>query len=225
MAVAWALGLQRGNAGDAFAQAFQQGQQTNQQNTARAAMAALVTDPNNQRALQALASVDPQAAQQFQQQRHQQTMDALAQHRDNIIKGAEIFRQINPKDQASYSQALQLAQQAGIDISEVPQQYDPQYVAGVTQIANTFAPPHNPQLVPFQPGGGVAAYDPQTQGVRLLVTPNDGSHAVGAPAGNIPQVHDQSSYDAVPPGSQYMGPDGHIRVKGGQTGSAPSGGF
>jgi hypothetical protein len=36
---------------------------------------------------------------------------------------------------------------------------------------------------------------------------------------SIPQVMDQKSYDAVPVGSQYLTPDGHIRVKGGATAS------
>jgi hypothetical protein len=188
MAVNWALGLQQGNAGDAFSQAFQQGQQTNRQNTARSAMAALVADPNNQRALQALAQADPQAAQQFQQQHAQQAMAALEHHRDNIIKGAQIIRQVNPKDQASYTQALQLAQQAGIDLSEVPQQFDPQYVAGVSKLADTFAPQtgQQPHFIPFQQGGGVVKVNPDGTS-SMVVLPNDGSQQAGAPAGATPQ--------------------------------------
>jgi hypothetical protein len=224
VAVNWALGLQQGNAGDAFAQSFQQGQVNNRQSMARSAMAALVANPTNQRALQALASVDPQAAQQFQAQHQQQTQALLEQHRDNIVKGAQLIRQMQPKDDASWQQVLNMAHQAGIDTSEVPPHFDPQYVQGVVQLADTFAPQPNGQVVPFVPGGGVARMNPTTHQLETLVMPNEGGHQTGAPAGNIPQVSDQSSYDAVPSGSQYMAPDGHIRVKGGQSPQG-SGGF
>jgi hypothetical protein len=222
MPVNWGLGLQQGpNAGEAFANSFQQGQEQNRQNTARNAMAALVQDPNNQRALQALAQVDPQSAQQFQQQKLEMARQQMGQHYDSVLKGAQLIRQMKPHDDASWQQVLQTAHQAGIDISEVPQHFDPQYVQSVTGLADAFAPQaqHNPQLVPFAPGGGVAAFDPSTGGVKMLVQPNDGGHAAGAPAADMPQVHDQASYDAVPPGGQYITPDGHVRVKGGQAGA------
>lgn len=225
MPVNWAIGLQQGNAGDAFAGAFKQGMADNRQNMARSAMAALVANPKNVRALQALASVDPQAAQQFQQQQQQAALAGLDQHRDNIVKGAQLIRQMQPKDDASWQQVLQVAHQAGIDTSEVPPHFDPQYVQGVVQLADTFAPQPNGQLVPFTDGGGVARMNPQTHQLETLVMPNPGGHPAGAPAGNIPQVHDQASYDAVPPGGQYLGPDGHIRQKGGQAGSGAPGGF
>jgi hypothetical protein len=225
MAVNWALGLQQGNPGDALNQAFQQGQQNNRANTARSAMAALVADPNNTRALQALASVDPASAQQFQQQRIEQAKEQLAQHQDSILKGAEIIRQFNPKDQQGYSAALAAAQQAGIDVSQVPQQYDPNYVDGVVKLADALKPQtsDNMKFITPQPGGGAYGYDPRTGAVKTIIQPNDGSQPSGAPA--VPQVHDQSSYDAIPPGAQYMTPDGHVRVKGGQAGQSSPGGF
>lgn len=138
--VNWALGLQQSNPGQAFAQAFQQGMQDNRQNTARNAMAALVQDPTNQRALAALAKADPQVAMQFQHQQAQQTMTGLDQHRENIVKGAQIIRQINPKDDASWRQALSIAHQAGIDLTGVPTNYDPQYANGLVSLADAFAP-------------------------------------------------------------------------------------
>jgi hypothetical protein len=103
MPVNWGLGLQQGpNAGEAFANSFQQGQEQNRQNTARNAMAALVQDPNNQRALQALAQVDPQSAQQFQQQKLEMARQQMGQHYDNVLKGAQLIRQMQPKDDASW---------------------------------------------------------------------------------------------------------------------------
>jgi hypothetical protein len=51
---------------------------------------------------------------------------------------------------------------------------------------------------------------------------NPATVAVGG--GNQPTVTDQKSYDAVPPGGHYLDPNGHMRVKGGQS-AAPAGGF
>lgn len=140
MAVNWALGLMQSNPGATAVQAFQQGMEQNRANTARNAMGALAQDPNNAKALAALAKADPQAAMQFQQQRAEAAKAQLAQHQDSILKGAEIIRQFQPKDQASYTQALMAAQQAGIDISQVPQQFDPAYVDGVVKIADALHP-------------------------------------------------------------------------------------
>jgi hypothetical protein len=117
---------------------------------------------------------------------------------------------------------------AGIDISQVPQQYDPQYVDGVVKLADTFAPQaqHPGQLVPFTPGGGVARINPATGQLETLIVPNSGGQQAGAPVGgNMPHVSDEASYNAVPPGAQYIGPDGHVRVKQGGAGGNVSGGF
>lgn len=43
--------------------------------------------------------------------------------------------------------------------------------------------------------------------------------------GSAPHITDQATYDALPAGSPYIGPDGHIRVKGGQSGATPAAGF
>lgn len=184
--VNWALGLQQGpGPGDRFMQAFQQGQQTHRQDAERQAMAALVANPNDSGALQALARANPQAAMQYQSQAQHQQQAGIEQHRENIIKGAQIFRQFQVKDEASYQAALRAAQQVGIDVREVPPTYNPQYVEGVVKLADTFAPqsPHNGQLVSYQQGGGVARINPQTGQLENLVIPNEGGHPAGSPVG------------------------------------------
>jgi hypothetical protein len=242
MSVDWGLGLQQGNAGDAFSNAFQKGLQTNRENTARNAMATLVQNPNDPKALSELAKVDPQTAMEFRKQQIEQVKAQLGQHHDNIIQGAQILRQFNPKDQASYTAALQAAQAAGIDISQVPQQYNEQYVQGVIHIADALKPEAG-----AQDPGIIREFDIATQrhlvpegtsfqqyaqmrnpGMTAPVTIPYGATVTApgqAASGNVPQVHDQASYDAIPPGSQYMTPDGHMRVKGGSTAPAPSSGF
>jgi hypothetical protein len=189
MAVNWALGLQQGpNAGEAFAQAFQQGQQTQRQNVARNALAVLAQDPNNQQALGALAKADPETAMQWRAQQAQLVKEQLAQHQDNILKGAEIIRQFAPKDQASYSQALAAAQAAGIDISQVPQQFNQSYVDGVLKLADALKPQAESDIVnvPYQAGGGVLQVNKKTGEIRPLVVPNPGTQQAGAPVAGQP---------------------------------------
>jgi hypothetical protein len=223
--VNWNLGLQNGNAGDAFAQAFQQGQQLKQQNMAKAAMAALVADPNNVKALQALASVDPQAAQQFQAQKAQMWLQQNAHHQENILKGAEIIRQLQPKDDASWQQAKAVAAQAGVDVSEVPDHFDPNYVQGIVAIADAWKPQtqSDTQLVPYQQGGGVLRVNKQTGQVEQLVVPNDGTQAPGSPVNAGPQPgHIEDGYQFK--GGNPADPNSWVKV-GGATVSAPSRGF
>jgi hypothetical protein len=173
------------NVGGMIQQGIEQGQQARQQNMAKGAMAALVRDPTNQRALEALASVDPQAAMQFKQQQQQQAMSGLEQHRDAIKIGAQIIRQINPKDQPSWDAALSAARQYGIDPDSigVPRQFQPQYVQQIVSLADALDPqrPQQDRIITPQPGGG--AWSLSADGtLKPLIQPNDGSAPAGAPA-------------------------------------------
>lgn len=146
MAVNWGLGLQHGpNPGERFAEAFQQGQQVRQQNIAKAATAALMRDPMNEKALEALAQVDPGAATQFQNQRREQAMAQLKDHQQAFEIGAKIIRQVNPKDQAGWDMALSAARQYGIDPDSlgVPRQFTPEYAQKVVAAADALAPRSN----------------------------------------------------------------------------------
>lgn len=217
------------NVGGMIQQGIEQGQQQRQQNMAKAAMAALVRDPSNQRALEALAQVDPQSAMQFRQQSQQQTQHGLEQHRENIIKGAQIFRQVGVKDEPSYQQARQMAAQMGIDISGVPPNFDPQYVQGVIQLADTFAPQpqHNGQMVSYVPGGGVARLNPQTGQLETLVMPNEGGHQTGSPAGSAAPPPQAVEHLRANPGlaqafDEKYGPGASAQVLGGQAPTPPA---
>lgn len=139
--VNWALGLQQGpDPGQRFMQAYEQGTKRREENEQRQAMAALAQNPDDPAAFRALAARNPQIAMQFRQQREQSKAQALEAHRENIVNGAKIIRQFQPKDQAGWDRVRQVAAQAGIDISEVPPQFDPQYVQGVVSLADAFAP-------------------------------------------------------------------------------------
>jgi hypothetical protein len=240
--VNWALGLQQGpNPGERFAQSFQQGMQQRQQDAERQAMAALVGDPNNQEALQALARSNPQAAMQFQERSRQQTLQGLEQHRDNIVRGAQIIRQFKPQDQAGWDQVRQVAAQAGIDMSEVPAQFDPQYVQGIVSIADAFKPQAGNEGFTLSPGQvrygangqpmasvpGQPRYYPVAPGGKLVLDPSYGggqrAPVQGAPPPDAiarlrANPHEAQQFDEI------FGPGAAQRVLGGQT-VTPSGVF
>ena len=201
--VNWGLGVPQTNAGNAFMDAYKQGQVQHRQDAARQAMGNLVQNPNDPQALAALAKVDPSAAMQFRQQQIEYHKAQLAEHQDSILKGAQIIRETNPQDQASWTRSLALAQQAGVDISQIPQVWNEetkQYAAGVVHLADAFKPQASnmDKFIPLQPGGSVAKVNPQTGQVEMVVLPNEGGHAAGAPAqaGAVPPL---------PPGFQLDG--------------------
>lgn len=174
--------FQQPNAGASFTNAFQQAQQMRQQ--------------------QAERQMQMQEHQQDRQRQEQQAqMQQLEAHRENIIKGAQIFRQLGVKDEATYQQALQMAHQMGLPLEGVPPNYDPNYVNGVVQIANTFAPQQAQQGkdIPVQAGGSVLHVNPDGS-TKWTVMPNG---------------------DAPPPLT-----DDQIRqMNGGQAGQPSPGGF
>jgi hypothetical protein len=121
--------------------------------------------------------------------------------------------------QALWQQAKPILQSEGIDAGQLDQ-FDP------TNDAQLDAAITTSQKVSELIAQGKIEW--HQQGENPSFATDAMGHPVGtanpAAAGTVPHVTDQGSYDAIPPGGRYMDPSGHIRVKGGQSGS-PTGGF
>jgi hypothetical protein len=226
--------FERNNIGDQFRAGWDRTGAARKQNALDGALRQYATNPNDPNSINALAAVDPMLALKARAQQaetatglRKEHQAALEANRDNIIRGAQIVRQLQPKDQASWDQALSTAQNLGIDVTHVPRNWnDPatqQYAQGLIAAADAFEP-QKPESSPNQflvNDSGVYVGDKRTGKVREAIRTNPGQYTPGTPvngAGTLPHVTDQASYDALPPGAQYTTSDGHVRVKpGGQT--------
>jgi hypothetical protein len=132
--------MQSVDVGGMVRQGIEAGQAEKKQREISEAMQALVANPNDPAAVQGIARHDPRLAMQIQGQQQQSLQQRLERDRDNIIKGGQIFRQLGVKDEATYQQARAMAAQMGMDVSQVPPNFDERYVQGVVSLADTFAP-------------------------------------------------------------------------------------
>lgn len=126
--------------------------QAQKKNALEAAMRGYAMNPDDPNAVNALAQVDPAMAIQVRQQQAAAKQREIAAQRaaveaqrENIITGARIIRELKPTDDASWQQALVAAQRMGVDISEVPPAYDPQYVQGLIATADALKPENQGQ--------------------------------------------------------------------------------
>lgn len=146
MAVEWSLLGPPPDLPGAVRHGFEYGRAMRQRAKQESAFSALAADPTNRSALADLASTGPEGmrtAWAFEDRAREQEGAALAElerHRENIIKGARIVREINPRDDASWQQVLTMAAQLGIPLDGVPTKYDPTYANNLVKVADTFAP-------------------------------------------------------------------------------------
>lgn len=232
MSVNWAMGYQQGpNIGQQFQQAYEAGTQRRRQEELRSALQGVATRPDDPNAVHALIQADPIQGMQYRQQQAQTQQAATERQREQIRLGARIVRQINPRDEATWQQALQIARQAGVDLSQVPQNFDPNYVQQLIQAGQALEP-QGQQGRPIVIDG--VAMDPAT-GQALFESPYDriipgqggGFYRVprlGIGRGGQPQPQPgtvvQGQGGQLPPGWTPIEDD-----EGGPQGSSPAGSF
>jgi hypothetical protein len=217
-----------GDIANSILQAGQRGAQQRRESETQNALAKYAQNPDDPSAMEGLARFNPQMAIQLQERKRQEAMRGLEAHREKIVMGAKIVRQIQPKDQAGWQQVLATASQLGIDLADVPTTWDQQtaqYAQGLVSIADALEPqkPQSDRFIPLQPGGSLARIGPDGQ-PQIVFQQNDGSHPIGA------QVQQGSPQPGmVEDGYRFRGgnpadPNSWEPVNGGQTPQA-SGGF
>jgi hypothetical protein len=240
--------------GQRFQEGLEHGQAVRRESDTRNALAAYATNPDDPRTINALAAVSPEMAIQargqqetraarLQATQQQQHAAALEQHRDRINLGAKLFEQYQVKDQASYDQAKQAMAQYGYDVSDVPPQYDPAYVDGVKQLGRANAPaaaqgPNIQREVDYYRSIGRPELADKllvnhAEGQPFVVPGEPGTVQVyprsaltGGAGGDAPrQVHSEEEFNALPPGTPFIAPDGSHRVKPGGPTQPASGTF
>lgn len=159
--------------------AFQRGWQNSQsmfdgfeakrkQNALDAAMRGYAMNPNDPGAVNALAQVDPATAITIRQQQAATAAKEQERQRWQLINGAKIVRQLQPKDDATWQQALATARQMGIDVSEVPKTYDPNYVQSLIAAADALDPVKGEQPTSFMRDAAAAGIMPGTPEFRQV---------------------------------------------------------
>lgn len=145
--VRWDMLAQYPNPGQAFSQAFQEGQKQAEERRAKEAIAALVGNPQDPKALETAARYDPKLVIDLRQQQAEASIKQVEQYRDQIKIGAQLVRQIQPKDQAGWEQVLNAARQYRIDPDQlgVPRQFDPSYVQNLVALGDALEPKNQAQ--------------------------------------------------------------------------------
>lgn len=154
-----------------------------------------------QSALKVLAKYDPEAAYKLAQGQREQADASKEQERNQIKQLAGLLD--DSTDEASYQRNIQIAQRMGLDIGDAPPTFDPEWIATEKRIVEAFVkepqkltafmqeaealgmtPEQTKQAwlqkydpwktVPYQQGGGVAAWNPVTGEKQVIVQPNAG---------------------------------------------------
>ena len=216
------------NIGNALMQGYQQGRQQRRERDLDNALTQYALNPGAEESMAGIIKADPRLGIQLQRQQQEAAMKQLEAKRDQIKLGAQIIGALKPQDEASWQRALAVAQQAGIDLTEVPQQYNPEYVQGLISINQALNPEKNTDTTNMREYA-IA----QSQGFKgsfldflgakqgpMGFSNGDGTYTI-VPRQMLGQPQtQQASAPPVPPPPGFV-----IDEEGGQTGSAPSAGF
>lgn len=171
---------------------FNAGREMRQEMDTRKAMATLARSPDDPRALDLLAQTNPELAMQFQQRRQEQRKQQLSDVREKLTIMGRLMDGATPQD---YAQRLQAAQSMGLDTSQVPPQFDPQWMAQTQMQVRALLGQVDQELMAVAPGTAVInkrtgkevfknpdrpRYYPIAPGGMLVPEPGTGGKPVGA---------------------------------------------
>lgn len=146
-------------------------------------------------------------------------MEAIAQSAFSIL-------QKPPQEQGpALQQVLAGLQAQNVDVSQLNLTGNPEQdlmnaliLTGQLDDWERFSQPQNINL---QPGGGFYQLDPITGQVTPVVVPNPGGAVPFTPAQDMPRVTSPAEAMNLPPGTQFVDPQGQVRVvPGGASGNA-----
>ena len=136
MAVNWGIGANFPDAGQAFTQGLQQGQQRRKEMETDNALRALIANPNDTNVVNDLARYDPRMAMQVQgQQAQQMRAQQEAQARRGAVRGdpgaledlagfnIDDYLKLDKRSQEQYKQGIEVIGQAAL-MSDTPEEWD-----------------------------------------------------------------------------------------------------
>lgn len=199
----------------------------------RGALTNYLANPTDQATFSGFAERNPAMAFQIRDDQLQRARQLRADQREQLTFVGRLVR--NVRDEASYQQARRLAQQAGIDVTNVPPNYDPQFVGQLQALdrqLNRVAPvsvaeggtlidpetgavvgrgnPPRPRYYPVQPGGRLEL-DPSYQG-PTTDSPQPGPVTSEAPAFQPAPAGAPSEYGSLPSGSPLSGGGQNVQI-------------
>lgn len=209
MPINWQLASQPGSFDNALAMGYQFGQDIRKQREEKEFRNALAGyDPNNPETIKPIMQADPRLG--FQLQREQASMQRQQQEQKRatmpILGKLLDFASESPEN---WQQALQIAPQYGIDVSNVPQQFDPEWAKQQSAVMSALATPQGQEIMS---AAGKQAYD---EGLR----PGDGRfeqrvNQIWQQNSAIPYTDAQGATRLYIPGQQQGGPEVGAIVKG-----------
>ena len=243
MAIQWGLA---GNGG--FQNAFAMGQHLgNQIRQTRAdnALAAYAKNPGEE-TLGGVIEADPRLGYRLREHEAERAAAARKEQLGAIPTTINMLRAAKANPQA-YGAIRAQAIQMGIPGAEsVPEQFDPAWVDQQLTTMEAFATPQGQEALStagkqamdlgYRPGtpefasvtrqiieAGMARPYTGAQGETRLYTPQIGGQ--GQALGGIPRISGTADYDALPPGAEYIDPNGNRRTKSGGGVSNGTGNF
>lgn len=169
--------------GMAFQQGMDRGRAEREDRETKGALSAYAMNPDDPEAFKKLAQWRPDIAISVREDRSRQQQEARGQQRNDLPVIARLLEGV--QDEPSYQQALAAAQRYGIDISDAPPAFDPQWREQTLMLAQAAQTPQGQEAISNAGKQAVdAGFQPGTpefsDAVRKIVTASMAQPFTGA---------------------------------------------